>query len=202
MAQPEPDGRAEASDILEVEARTHRRTASVELRGELDTASVSEVPEMLDGLAPDADGVRPVVLDLLGLTFMDARGLHEPIRQNDFAHQNRHNLAVVRGLKAVQRLFAEEILVLVDDPGDLAADGGYRHAYSRAVEFTLRRTAPGRFALRGESCRRAGRRLVQSSPAAVVRCGTLSVGHGCARFDRLPSRRREEAVRNYSSLAV
>ena len=56
MSQPEPDGRTKASDILEVEARTHRRTASVELRGELDIASVSEVAEVVDGLAPDADG--------------------------------------------------------------------------------------------------------------------------------------------------
>ena len=40
---------------------------------ELDIASVSEVAEVVDGLAPDADGVRHVVLDLRGLTFMDAR---------------------------------------------------------------------------------------------------------------------------------
>jgi STAS domain len=49
-------------------------TALVELRGELDIASVSEVAEVLDGLAPDADGVRHVVLDQRGLTFMDAQG--------------------------------------------------------------------------------------------------------------------------------
>ena len=124
MSQPEPDRRTDASDILEVEARTHRRTALVELRGELDIASVSEVAEVIDGLAPDADGVRHVVLDLRGLTFMDARGLHELIRQNDYARQNRHNLAVVRGRKAIQRLLeltaVEEILVMVDDPEDLA----------------------------------------------------------------------------------
>jgi anti-anti-sigma regulatory factor len=54
---------------------------------------------------------------------MDATGLHELIRQNDYARQNRHNLAVVRGRKAIQRLLAltaiEEILVRVDDPEDL-----------------------------------------------------------------------------------
>jgi anti-sigma B factor antagonist len=96
----------------------------VELRGELDIASVSEVAEAFDDLAPDADGVRHVVLDLRGLTFMDASGVHELIRQNDFAHRNRHNLAVVRGRKAIQRLLEltalEEILVMVDDPEDLA----------------------------------------------------------------------------------
>jgi anti-anti-sigma regulatory factor len=55
---------------------------------------------------------------------MDASGLHELIRQNNHARQNRHNLAVVRGRKAIDRLLAlaalEEILVLVDDPADLA----------------------------------------------------------------------------------
>jgi anti-anti-sigma factor len=123
MSQPEPDRRAEAPDILEVEARTHRRTALIELRGELDIASAPQVAEVVDGLAPDADGVRQVVLDLRRLTFMDARGLHELIRQNDYARQNRHNLAVVRGRKNVQRLLAltaiDELLVLVDDPEDL-----------------------------------------------------------------------------------
>ena len=79
---------------------------------------------MLDGLAPATDGLRHVVLDLRGLTFMDASGVRELVRQNKFAHENRHNLAVVRGRKAIDRLLAltavEELLVLVDDPEDLA----------------------------------------------------------------------------------
>jgi anti-anti-sigma factor len=89
----------------------------------LDLATVSQVAEVLDGLEPNAAGVRHVVLDLRGLTFMDASGLHEIVRQNDYAHQNRHNLAVVRGRKAIERLLAltavEELLVLVDAPEDL-----------------------------------------------------------------------------------
>jgi anti-anti-sigma factor len=89
----------------------------------LDLATVSRVAEVLDGLEPNAGGVRHVVLDLRGLTFMDASGLHELVRQNDYAHQNRHNLAVVRGRKAIERLLAltavEELLVLVDAPEDL-----------------------------------------------------------------------------------
>lgn len=44
-------------------------------------------------------------MDLRGLTFMDPGGLHELIRQNDDAHQNRHNLAV-RGQKAIERVLA------------------------------------------------------------------------------------------------
>jgi anti-anti-sigma factor len=109
---------------LAAEVRAHRRTALIELRGELDIATVSKVADLLDGLEPTADGIRHVVLDLRGLTFMDSSGLHELLRQNDYARTNRHNLAVVRGPLAIQRLLeltrTEELLVLVDDPDELA----------------------------------------------------------------------------------
>jgi anti-anti-sigma factor len=78
---------------------------------------------VLDGLEPHADGLRHVVLDLRGLTFMDVLGLKELIRQNEFARSNHHNLAVVRGTVAIQRVLeltgVEDVLVLVDDPEDL-----------------------------------------------------------------------------------
>jgi anti-anti-sigma factor len=108
---------------LAIEARTHRRTALVALRGELDLLTVSKVVEVIDGLDPQADGVRHLVLDLRGLTFMDSSGLHELVRQNEFARSNRHNLAVVRGTDAIERLLdvtgVKDHLVLVDDPHDL-----------------------------------------------------------------------------------
>jgi stage II sporulation protein AA (anti-sigma F factor antagonist) len=120
-----------AAEQFVVEARTHRRTALVALSGELDLLTVSKVADVLDGLEPQPDGVRHVVLDLRGLTFMDVLGLKELLRQNEFARSNRHNLAVVRGTHAIQRVLeltgVEEMLVLVDDPDDLApptvADG-------------------------------------------------------------------------------
>jgi stage II sporulation protein AA (anti-sigma F factor antagonist) len=109
---------------LEIEALTHRRTALVALRGELDLVTVSKVSEVLDGLEPQANGVRHVVLDLRGLTFMDLPGLRELIRQNEYARSNRHNLAVVRGTFPIERLLdltgVKDQLVLVDDPDDLA----------------------------------------------------------------------------------
>jgi anti-anti-sigma factor len=112
-----------AGPPLAVEARTHRRTALVALRGELDLVTVSKVAEVIDGLQPQADGVRHLVLDLRGLTFMDVPALRELIRQNDFARTNHHNLAVVRGTRPIQRLLeltgVEDMLVLVDDPDDL-----------------------------------------------------------------------------------
>ena len=42
----------------------------------LDLATAPQVAEVLDGLAPDAEGVRHIVLDVRGLTFMDASGTH------------------------------------------------------------------------------------------------------------------------------
>ncbi len=110
-------------DQLAVEARLHRRTALVALRGEFDLVTVSKVAEVLDRLEPQAAGVRHVVLDLRGLTFMDLPALRELLRQNEFARINRHNLAVVRGTDEIARLLeltgVEEQLVLVDDPDDL-----------------------------------------------------------------------------------
>jgi anti-anti-sigma factor len=94
---------------------------------------VSKVAEVLSDLRPSADGVRHIVLDLRGLTFMDMPGLRELIRQNEFARTNHHNLAVVRGTSAIDRVLrltdVDQQLVLVDDPDDLVppplpADGG------------------------------------------------------------------------------
>ena len=93
-----------AAEQLAVETRRNRRTALVALRGELDLLTVSKVAEVLDGLDPQADGVRHVVLDLRGLTFIDVLGLKELIRQNEYARSNHHNLAVVRGTAAIQRV--------------------------------------------------------------------------------------------------
>ena len=123
MSSSQPAPRIAPGELV-VEARRHRRTALVALRGELDLVTVSKVAEVLDGLEPQPDGVRHVVLDLRGLTFMDVRGLRELVKQNELARQNRHNLAVVRGTPAIERLLkltgVEPLLVLVDDPDDLA----------------------------------------------------------------------------------
>ena len=117
-----------ADEQLAVETRTRRRTALVALRGELDLLTVSKAAAVLDGLELRPDGVRHLVLDLRGLTFMDVPGLRELIKQNDYARANRHNLAVVRGTRAINRLLeltgVEDLLVLVNDPDDLVPPAG------------------------------------------------------------------------------
>ena len=108
---------------LAITPRRHRRTVLVELRGELDLVTASDVRAAIDDLNPQADGVRHIVLDLRGLTFMDARGLCEVLNQNAFARENHHNLALVRGPPVVQLLLectdTERLFVLVDAPDDL-----------------------------------------------------------------------------------
>jgi anti-anti-sigma factor len=112
-----------AAEQLVVDVVTHRRTAVVALRGELDILTVSKVAEAMDHLEPQADGTRHIVLDLRGLTFMDVLGLNELLKQNEYARSNGHNLSVVRGSDAIDRLLkltgVEDHLVLVDDLNDL-----------------------------------------------------------------------------------
>jgi anti-anti-sigma factor len=106
-----------------VQAQQHRRTVMVRMRGELDLATISTLTAVLDGLNPQADGVRHVVLDLRGLTFMGSDGVQMLLQQGAFARTNGHNLAVVQGNDAIQRLLtltkAEARLVLVEAPEDL-----------------------------------------------------------------------------------
>ena len=117
---PEPG----ADDLLSVDVVQQGRTALVALHGELDLVTISKVAEVVETLDPSPDGVRHMVLDLRGLTFMDVLGLRELINQNELARANHHNLAIVRGSPAIERLLAltgvGRQLVLVDDPQDLA----------------------------------------------------------------------------------
>jgi anti-anti-sigma factor len=122
VSSSETNGTSSPEQLI-IEASTHRCTALVALRGGLDLVTVSKVAEVIDELQPQEDGIRHVVLDLRGLTFMDVPGLRELIRQNEYACANHHNLAVVRGTSLVQRVLkltgVAEQLVLVDDPEDL-----------------------------------------------------------------------------------
>jgi anti-anti-sigma factor len=122
MAQPSHN-RMAAPEILEVRLRTHRCTALVELFGELDLTTVGQVADTFNRLALDPDGFSHVVLDLRGLTFMDAMGIHELVRHTNDAHQNQHSLAIVRGNASISRMIqlaaVDALLVLVESPEDL-----------------------------------------------------------------------------------
>ena len=113
-----------SQQTLAIATRRHRRTVLVELRGELDLCTIDGLTAAIDAIKPHTDGVRHIVVDLRGLTFMDLAGLRELLKQATFARANHHNLAVVRGPHGVRLLFgltdAEQLLVLVDDPDELS----------------------------------------------------------------------------------
>ncbi len=123
VPQSDHDGMA-APEIFEVRLRAHRRTVLIELFGELDIATVSQVADAFDGLAVDPNSPKHIVLDLRGLTFMDATGIHELARRSNEAHQNQHSLTVIRGGASISRLMAiaavDALLVLVESPEDLS----------------------------------------------------------------------------------
>ncbi len=108
---------------FQVRLQTNRRTVLMQLFGELDLVTVPQIAGALDGLNLEADGFRHLVLDLSGLTFMDATGIHELIRQSNHADQNRHDLTVVRGPASISRLMSmtdvDTQLVLIDALEDL-----------------------------------------------------------------------------------
>jgi anti-sigma B factor antagonist len=83
--------------------RANGDRARIELRGELDLATVDEVRARLDALR--AQG-RPVVLDLDGLSFMDSTGIRLVLESVRHRERDGWQFEVTRGSTAVQRIFA------------------------------------------------------------------------------------------------
>jgi anti-anti-sigma factor len=112
-----------APEIFEVRSQTHGRTVLIELFGELDIATVSQVADAFESIALDRDDLQHIVLDLRGLTFMDTTGIHELLRRSNEADQNRHNLTVIRGRASISNLMAitglDTHLVLVENPEEM-----------------------------------------------------------------------------------
>ena len=70
--------------------------ALVALRGELDLVSISKVADVIERLQPQPHGVRHIVLDLRGLSFIDLPALRELMKQNEFARAIRLRTYEVR----------------------------------------------------------------------------------------------------------
>jgi anti-sigma B factor antagonist len=73
-------------------------------RGELDMATIGEVEQELR--QQRRTGVRTLVLDLSGLTFMDSTGLHLVMRWTNESAQDGFAFEVEPGPPAVMRVFA------------------------------------------------------------------------------------------------
>ena len=96
-------------------------TVTIEIRGELDLATAPELVAELERLQ-GLDGVERYVIDLRKLAFLDSTGLEAIVKFHRAAADEGVDVAVVRGPRAVERLFAvmqlDRSLKLVDDPAD------------------------------------------------------------------------------------
>jgi anti-sigma B factor antagonist len=106
---------------LEVRTETTDGATRVVLQGELDIASTP----LLDAELEKLEGAEPpvMVIDLRGVEFMDSTGLRAMVAADARAKEAGRRLAIVRGSKAVERVFKltrlDESLDMIDDPAAL-----------------------------------------------------------------------------------
>lgn len=79
-------------------------TVCVEVAGEFDLWRAYDFDQCLQAI--EAEGVDTLVLDLREVRFLDSAGLARIMAANRRAARNGHRFAVVRGCRAVERLFA------------------------------------------------------------------------------------------------
>jgi anti-sigma B factor antagonist len=90
------------SEKFSFEIRPDRDRVTVEVRGELDMATVPHLEEAIDAL--QRDGWRSIVLDLHDVVFMDARGLDLLLALERSARTDAWAFALRDGSPAVARL--------------------------------------------------------------------------------------------------
>jgi anti-sigma B factor antagonist len=96
-------GELAISDHLVLESEPQDGAWVISLYGELDLASAPMLEQGL--LDAEAAGAARLVLDLSGLEFIDSTGLHVLVRAHERARETGQQLSLVRGPRAVQRLF-------------------------------------------------------------------------------------------------
>ncbi len=97
-------------------------TIRVALEGELDLATAPELEQELARIRA-IEGVERIVVDLRNLAFLDSTGLEAIVKLHRSGTDAGVEVAVVRGPRAVERLFAvmqlDRTLHIVDDPAEL-----------------------------------------------------------------------------------
>ena len=94
-------------------------------RGEIDLSTVDSLRDAIEsGRSPG----EALVIDLRGVAFMDTTGLRLLLALTEGAKTEGFELRIVRGPRAVQRVFEvsglEPRLPFVDDPADELPSGG------------------------------------------------------------------------------
>ena len=94
----------------------------IAIHGELDLATAPQLDTEFERVAA-LEGIEVVVVDLRELAFLDSTGLEAIIKFDARSRAAGVELAVVRGPRAVERLFAvmqlDRKLRIVDDPAEL-----------------------------------------------------------------------------------
>ena len=94
----------------------------IAIQGELDLATAPQLDAEFARVGA-LDGVELVVVDLRDLAFLDSTGLEAIVKFDARSRDAGVELAVVRGPRAVERLFAvmqlDRKLRIVDDPAQL-----------------------------------------------------------------------------------
>ena len=89
-------------DEFRIEVHPERTVVRVAPVGELDLATVSSVQHQLQELRDS--GFDRIVLDLRRLTFIDSSGLALLIAEHHIARDNGHDLTLIQGPPAIQRI--------------------------------------------------------------------------------------------------
>ena len=94
----------------------------IAVRGELDIATAPQLTAEFERVVA-LDALELVVLDLRGLEFLDSSGLETILKLDANLRAKDVPLAIVRGPRAVERLFSvmqlDRRLRIVDDPAEL-----------------------------------------------------------------------------------
>ena len=102
---------------------TDRSGSRVEIaiHGELDLATTPQLVTAFERVS-ELDGIELAVVDLRNLEFLDSTGLEAIMQFEARSRKQGVDLAVVRGPRAVERLFSvmqlDQKLRIVDDPAD------------------------------------------------------------------------------------
>jgi anti-sigma B factor antagonist len=106
---------------FEVSAERFGPDALVAVQGELDIATLPELERAVTRMR--AQGLERLVIDLRGVEFLDSMSIELLLRLHGELTGTGADLVVVRGPRAVDRIFdlmeLDRVLTLVDEPPDL-----------------------------------------------------------------------------------
>ena len=107
---------------FKIDTTESRGRVEIAIEGELDLATAPQLQAEFQRV-DELEGVELVIVDLRNLAFLDSTGLEAIVKLEARSRAKGAELVVVRGPRAVERLFAvmqlDQKLRIVDDPAEL-----------------------------------------------------------------------------------